>query len=178
MKLNVGKLFSIFLCAVVLFSCENKTQKKFTASELKENRENLIKAKKFLTNKEADEIDSYAAIKKWDMIKSGTGLRYMILKEGVGDSIRPGNSVKIKYKIFLMDGSICYDSDKDGPRIFKVEEDNIESGIHEGIQYLKINSKARMIIPSHLAHGMLGDYEKIPPLSPIVYELEVLDVKR
>ena len=50
---------------------------------------------------------------------------------------------------------------------------NIESGIHKGVQYLKRGDKALLLVPSHLAHGLLGDYKKIPPQMPIVYDIQI-----
>jgi len=38
-----------------------------------------------------------------------------------------------------------------------------------------VGDKAKLIIPSHLAFGLAGDMDQIPPLSPIVYDIEVLD---
>ena len=35
-----------------------------------------------------------------------------------------------------------------------------------------------MIIPSHLAHGLTGDMDKIPPLTPIVIDLYVIEILR
>jgi FKBP-type peptidyl-prolyl cis-trans isomerase len=54
-----------------------------------------------------------------------------------------------------------------------VGHDDIESGIHKGLQYLKRGDKAILLIPSPLAHGLLGDMKKIPPQMPIVYEVQL-----
>ena len=56
--------------------------------------------------------------------------------------------------------------------------DNVETGLHEGIKYMKVGEKAKMILPSHLAHGLIGDSKKIPPRSTIVYDIELLDLKK
>jgi FKBP-type peptidyl-prolyl cis-trans isomerase FkpA len=55
--------------------------------------------------------------------------------------------------------------------------DNVESGLHEGILYMNEGSKALLVIPSHLAHGLVGDMNKIPPKSTIVYDIELLELK-
>jgi FKBP-type peptidyl-prolyl cis-trans isomerase FkpA len=34
-----------------------------------------------------------------------------------------------------------------------------------------------MILPSHLAHGLLGDDNKIPPKASVIYELELLSLR-
>ena len=61
---------------------------------------------------------------------------------------------------------------------FIVEMDNIESGLHEAITYFKKGEKGFVVLPHYLAHGLIGNMDKIPPLSPVLYKLELLDVKK
>ena len=56
--------------------------------------------------------------------------------------------------------------------------DNIESGLHEAITYFKKGEKGFVVLPHYLAHGLIGNMDKIPPLSPVLYKLELLDVKK
>ncbi len=63
------------------------------------------------------------------------------------------------------------------PIDFLVEMDNVESGLHEAITYLKEGDKAFIILPYYLAHGLLGDNDKIPPLSPALYDIELIAVE-
>jgi FKBP-type peptidyl-prolyl cis-trans isomerase len=90
-----------------------------------------------------------------------------------GDSIRDGDIIKMNYTLSLLDGTVCYSSKTEGSKTFKVGEENLESGIHKGVQYLKRGDEALILIPSHLAHGLLGDLKKIPPQMPIVYDVEI-----
>jgi FKBP-type peptidyl-prolyl cis-trans isomerase FkpA len=53
--------------------------------------------------------------------------------------------------------------------------EEIESGIHKAVQFMKKGDKALILIPSHLAHGLLGDMNKIPPQTPIIYDIYILD---
>jgi FKBP-type peptidyl-prolyl cis-trans isomerase len=41
---------------------------------------------------------------------------------------------------------------------------------------MKEGERAVFILPSNLAHGLLGDFETIPPMSPIVVNLELIKV--
>jgi FKBP-type peptidyl-prolyl cis-trans isomerase len=77
----------------------------------------------------------------------------------------------------LLDGTLCYSSDSLGEKTFLVEQDNVESGLHEGIQKLREGDKALFILPSHIAHGLLGDDSKIPSHSSVIYEIELLSVR-
>jgi len=74
-----------------------------------------------------------------------------------------------------LDGTLCYKNDSKSIKKVKVDYDNIESGLHEGLKLMHAGEKAIFILPSHLAHGITGDNDKIPPKSPVYFEIEVVD---
>jgi len=39
---------------------------------------------------------------------------------------------------------------------------------------MRVGDKAKFIVPSHLGHGLSGDFEKIPPLTTLVIDLELV----
>lgn len=126
---------------------------------------------------EKDIIDSYVKQHQLQLQITGTGLRYGIIKANPkGKAIISTNVVKVNYKVSLLDGTVCYSSDKKGSKSFKVDFDNVEDGLHEGIKLMREGEKGIFILPSHLAHGLTGDNDMIPPKSPVLYEIEVLKV--
>jgi len=162
---------------VLLFSCGNggvKPKKEIDPTQFKEQ---LVTVNKYELEKETDEINQYIKRNGWDMKSTGTGLRYLQFKKGAGEKVNSGNVVKVNYKITLLDGTLCYSSDKAGAQEFKVEQDNVESGVHEAVLLMQVGEKAKFILPSHMAHGLRGDEDKIPPLSAIVVDLELLEIK-
>lgn len=172
-----GLLFLTVLLS--FFACKEKhhQQTKNINIESKEFQNKLIEANKMYVKRESDEIDQYIMHKGWSMITTGTGLRYMIIRKGDGTQAKPRQSAKVNYKISLLDGRVCYSSDSIGPKEFIVEGDNVESGLHEGIQYMHVGDKAVLILPSYLAHGLMGDENKIPAKASVIYELELLSLK-
>ncbi len=177
---SFGKPWRLGALAFILFftSCGEPKKKTMSEQEYEQRKEDLVKAQHELVEKESASIDAYALNKGWNMHMTGTGLRYQILRPGKGDSAKAGDMAKVNYKIFLMDGTMCYSSDSDGAKTFKVNEDYVESGLHEGIQLMNTGCKARFILPSYLAHGLMGDNDKIPPMSPVVYEVELLSITK
>jgi FKBP-type peptidyl-prolyl cis-trans isomerase len=109
------------------------------------------------------------------MQTSGSGLRYKISgEESDLERISPGDWVDVKYNVGLINGTPCYS----GIKQFKVDNDHVEKGIHEGVKLMKKGQKAIFILPSHLAHGLMGDGNKIPPKAILICELEVKSVKK
>lgn len=171
---------SFLLSVLIISACHDghKTSSKKTNIQSKEFQDKLIDANKMYVKRESDEIDQYVNHRNWKMITTGTGLRYMITKKGEGTMpARKEQIAKVYYKISLLDGTLCYSSEKDGPKEFVIGKDNIESGIHEGIQYLHEGDEAIFILPSHLAHGLTGDGNKIPAKASVIYEIKLISLK-
>ena len=144
-----------------------------------EIREPSIEKNRSVMKQESDDIDQYVKRNNWEneMKVTGTGLRYMIYHQGNGEQASNGRFATVKYKISLLDGRDCYSSDQDGPKEFLIGQDNVETGLHEGVAMMKVGDKAVFILPSHLAHGLMGDYKKIPPRSSVVYNIELVKLR-
>ena len=166
--------FIILSSFFLLLACTNSPEIKQLS--LKEVEEALLNANINALEKEAEQIDAYIKKKKLNTVKTGTGLRYYIYQQGEGVKAENGKRAIVHYKVTLLNGTECY-STKDGPEEFVIGKDNVETGLHEAINYLKEGDKAIVIIPSHLAHGLAGDLKKIPIRSTIVYDIELVAVK-
>jgi FKBP-type peptidyl-prolyl cis-trans isomerase FkpA len=134
----------------------------------------FIKANQQIVQKENDEMDYYAKSHQMNFIPTKSGVRFFVYEASAkGDSIKDGMEISMNFKVSLLDGTEVYSSKELGKKTFIVGQENIESGIHKGVQYLKRGDKALLMIPSHLAHGLLGDSKKIPPQMPIVYDVQI-----
>lgn len=164
------------MCFVFL-SCSEKKARQQEVIHKENYADPLIKLNKKLIEKESRDIDNWLKRHNIDASNTGTGLRFSILKKGNGNPAKIGQFATINYKLSLLDGTLCYDSKKSGPVTFLIGQDHVESGLHEGIQKMCVGDKYLFIMPPHLAHGLLGDDKKIPPLSCIVYEVDLLQLK-
>ena len=72
----------------------------------------------------------------------------------------------------------CYNSDKDGLKLIELGKAEVESGLEEGILLMKVGDKAKLVIPSHLAFGLLGDENKIPKRATLIYDVELVEIKQ
>jgi FKBP-type peptidyl-prolyl cis-trans isomerase len=166
-------LASIFLP----LACGSPEKKHPVIVDSKKLKENIVKVNQPAVVMEQDEINAWIRSHGYPMKSTGTGLRYYIFKENPkGKPIKLKSIVKIKYKVSLLDGTVCYTSDEKGLREFAVGADNVESGVHEMVQLMHGGEKSIFILPSHLAFGLKGDMRKIPPKTAVVYEIEIFDV--
>lgn len=174
MRIQLG---IILLFLISLTACNNNTyQATDNDTPELEAGSSLEKANRYLVRSEEEDIDDFLKRYKWEMTKTGTGLRYMIQTENSGPTIQYGQLVSLHYKIRFLNGNLVYSSDELGPKTFIAGRGGVETGLEEAIKLLKQGDKAKFILPSHLAFGLLGDGDKIPAKTPIIYEIDSIEI--
>jgi FKBP-type peptidyl-prolyl cis-trans isomerase FkpA len=175
------RFFLFLLISFSVCACHNDQQQDDdtmqAAPNTQEVNNELIPSQQKYIKQETDEINQYVKLHHYVMQTTGTGIHYMIYTHGKGDLAKIGNYVQIAYTISLLDGTLCYDSKKDGPREFCVGKDDVESGVHQAIQLMRLGDKGLFILPSYLAQGIAGDRDKIPPDAVVVYDITLLKVQ-
>ncbi len=136
--------------------------------------EALVESNIYLIDLEEEAIDDFLKRYDWNMNQSGSGLRYKIDQQGYGPKASYGNRAEINYSIYLITGDPVYSSEELGPKAFTVGRGGVESGIEEGILMMREGDKATFVLPSHLAHGVPGDGNKIPRRASLVYKVELI----
>ncbi len=171
------KYLSLIVIGLLLFACNGGEQNSNIELNQNQVKEVLINANKAAAEEESLQIDGYVKRRKLDVITTGTGLRYQIYKKGDGEKAAIGKRAVVAYEVSLIDGRVCYSTKETGPEEFKIGSDRVESGLVEAVCYMSVGDKAKVIIPSHLAHGLVGDFEKIPVRSTIIYDIELIKLK-
>ncbi len=131
----------------------------------------MIEENRTAVKLEDRDINLYVQRYGLEMTPTGRGVRYQLLRDVEGVNVRPGQWAFIHYRVELLNGDTAYASEPGSPEAFLVEMDDVESGLHEGIQMLSPGDSAIVIIPSYRAHGLIGDQDRIPPRSSVVYHL-------
>lgn len=175
------KLFIFFIGLLILsdifVSCNNETEAPKKELRRKDIEEPLLNANKQATRIEDEQIENYINRHKWNMTKTGSGLRYAVYRKGNGPKAEVGKIAIIKYSVELISGEEIYSSEKEGAKEFLIGKGGVESGIEEGILLLHVGDHAKFVIPSHLGFGLIGDQNKVPPKSTLIYDIELLDLK-
>lgn len=171
-----GIIFVVLVVAVSVISCKNKNteQQQENPSNPKET---LLKINQTLIKTEDQQIEDFIGRRNWKMEKTGSGLRYNIYKEGEGEKAELNKTARINYTVSLLSGDTCYSSNESGPKEFIIGKGGVESGLEEGILLLKVGDRAKFILPSRLAFGLLGDSNKIPAKATLIYDVNLLELK-
>lgn len=164
----------ILLWISTFVSChsESKELQKPTIDNLDEK---ILNANKLIVKDEAKDIELLLKRYGWEMQSSGSGLYYEITDKKEGNKLlQKGDKVEINYSISLINGKEVYNSKKDGIKTIVIEQSDEPAGLHELLKLMRIGEKAKAIMPSHLAYGILGDNDKIPPYATLIYRIEII----
>jgi len=110
-----------------------------------------------------------------DAITTDSGLKYVVVAEGEGDTPASGASVKVHYTGKLLDGT-KFDSsyDRNSPIDFPVGQGRVIKGWDEAILTMKKGEKRVLIIPPSLGYGEQGAGGVIPPNATLVFDVELI----
>ncbi|MEZ5385069.1 MAG: FKBP-type peptidyl-prolyl cis-trans isomerase [Prosthecobacter sp.] len=110
------------------------------------------------------------------MQTTASGLQFEVLQRGSGTvSPTAKDTVNVHYHGTLLDGSV-FDSSVERGAPISFPLNGVIRGWTEGVQLMKVGDKFRFVIPPHLAYGMNSPSPKIPPLSTLVFEIQLLGI--
>lgn len=118
---------------------------------------------------------------KMDLTNAKTtpsGLQYIDIVEGEGDTPKKGQNVTVHYTGTLESGK-KFDSsvDRGTPFNFKIGVGQVIKGWDEGVGTMKVGGRRTLIIPAELGYGARGAGGVIPPNATLIFDVELLDVK-
>ena len=112
-----------------------------------------------------------------DAISTPSGLKYVVLEEGSGETPQEGAKVTVHYTGKLLNGK-KFDSsyDRKKPIDFPVGKGQVIKGWEEALLGMKKGEKRVLIIPPHLGYGPSGR-GPIPPNATMVFDVELVNFK-
>jgi FKBP-type peptidyl-prolyl cis-trans isomerase FkpA len=165
-----------------------------TVDELLDEEDKVEKEKKAAIEKrkgnEAGNIKQYLKLNQIENKPFDSGAILVSTKRGKGKVAAKGQKVSFWYTARTLEGTL-YDTNieaealKAGANFSDRSFEPLEivmgarqvfPGLEEGLSHILPGGKARLIIPSALAYGSM-QVGNLPPYSPLVYEIEVLEIK-
>lgn len=115
------------------------------------------------------------AAKEPGAVKTDSGLLYRVLKEGNGKQPQATDRVRVHYRGTFSDGREFDSSYKRGePTEFPLN--GVIKCWTEGVQRMKVGTKARLTCPPAIAYGERGAGGVIPPNAVLQFEVELLGI--
>ena len=161
MKKNVVQTISlsfIVVLAFLVFSCNPSKQ---------------------YEDREKSQIQDYlSSNSSLNFVLEHSGLYYLEVQAGTGRAPVTHDTVSVKYTLKLLDGTIVYTNvGISDILIFPFGENYMLPGFEEGIGYMKQGGKSLLLLPSNLAYGTTGNNYTIPGYTPLLFDIELVNVK-
>lgn len=135
-----------------------------------EKRHNLVA----LQNKEKSEAFLAANAKKEGVQMTPSGLQYKIITAGNDVHPSPADTVWVKYKGTLIDGTVFDETPADAEPI-NFTLNRVIPGWSEGMQLVGEGGKIQLFVPSDLGYGDRGA-QTIEPNSALIFDVELIKV--
>lgn len=108
---------------------------------------------------------------------TASGLQYEVIKEGSGDRPTANDEVVCHYKGTLIDGT-QFDNSYERGAPLTIGVSNVIKGWTEGLQLMTPGSKYKFYIPYELGYGLKGAGGEIPGGAALIFEVELLEIKK
>lgn len=95
------------------------------------------------------------------------------------DTLTPkkGDVAFFNYELKDLNGTIIYSEVELRPQVYRIDKQEIMTGIRDGIKLMRKNEKVNFLFPSHIAYGYHGDNKKIGPNQPLICTITLNDFK-
>ncbi len=171
--ISFGIIAAFSLLLVLSFIFDNSDQQTAIASE---NTPNLTQETLMALNINDREITQ-------EQIDNATttesGLKYIDIKEGDGESPEKGQTVIVHYTGVLQSNGKKFDSsrDRNDPFSFPIGVGRVIKGWDEGVGSMKVGGQRILIIPPELGYGSRGAGRVIPGNATLIFDVELLEIK-
>mgnify|MGYP001039458947 CR=1 FL=1 len=168
--MGLKRVFASMLVALLVGSCAERAEPTQEVIEI-----DMVERQKMYLAQERQLIERYIESHQLDGIeRNGFGMYELQMSEGEGRKAEMEDRVIYSATVYLMDDSGV------GQYVDTIAlgRSQIELGLHTAIEGMKEGEKKLVLIPSFLAKGLAGDLDKVPPQSPLRYDIRLIQVDR
>ncbi len=111
-------------------------------------------------------------------VETAFALRYVDMVTGTGAPAMPGQQLTVQYTGWLASDGTKFDSslDRNEPFTFPQGAHRVIPGWDQGFGGMRVGGKRRLFIPYQLAYGADGRPPMIPPMSDLIFDIELVSV--
>ena len=166
---NFHIIASVAIAVMLCTACNNVPviENDVPAGDLTEN---LINANRYIAQSEEAQIEAYAQRRGWQMATLPCGARVMITDDGNGKAVEPDETVIIDYSVGAINGQTIYSHVTDTVVAGRLQPTR---GLDAALLTMQHGGRARVILPSEQAYGVVGDGDRIGTRTVLVYDVRI-----
>jgi len=128
---------------------------------------------------EAEPAAAEAPVKEGVDLAGGVKeLKIEDIRKGTGAAAQNGNTLTMNYKGQLLNGKVFDQSYGKQPFTFTIGTGQVIKGWDQGILGMKVGGKRKLTIPADKGYGDRGAGQDIPGGATLVFEVELIEVKK
>jgi len=115
-----------------------------------------------------------------EYVASQNGFWYSYDLKIEGDSLRPqfGDIVNFNYNIKDLNGNTIYTEDEIQTQNYAVDQQELFTGLREGLKLMKAGETVTFLFPSQTAYGYYGDENRIGTNIPLMCKVKVNSINQ
>ena len=144
-----------------------------TPTAKEELQEKMIGANRLISKSEAQQIDAYLERRGWDKARIANGVwvaEYTNSEVPLGAAIDYEDTVALRYRVETLGGEEIYAWSEDTVVCGRMKPTR---GLDAALRTLHAGATARVIVPSEMAYGVVGDGDRIGSRTVLVYEVVI-----
>jgi FKBP-type peptidyl-prolyl cis-trans isomerase FkpA len=128
--------------------------------------------------KEVIDMENWLGAKGLKATTLQSGVKVVITKKTNGQQVKAGDEVEVFYTGRFLDGTEFDGNVGKTPMTAKLEEGSIIPGWIDGLSQMKEGEKATILIPFDRGYGAQGSRNVIPPYATLVFDVEIVKIKK
>ncbi len=178
--MNRSTLYLIFLI-IGLAGCKTpEARRPVTQNSGSFINESIMRNRDLIAQEEAEILKLIEKDPTTDYIASNNGFWYYYNKKST-DSTKTESPifkdiVKFDYTIKSLYGEVIYDQSELPTKTYAIDQEELFSGLREGLKLMKEGEVVSFIFPSYKAYGYYGDKNKIGANVPIITTVSLYSI--
>lgn len=173
------KSFSLIFLVLIIIACKSpearRPEMRKTGSFIKAS----VERNKKLIESQQNQIKNIVKNNpENNYIASQNGFWYYYQSKIEGDSITPkfGDIVNFNYDVKDLNGNVIYTSEELKTQNYAMDQQELFSGLREGLKLMKAGETITFLFPSQKAYGYYGDENKIGTNIPLICKVIVNNI--
>lgn len=175
MKMKLLMLLSVLL----FFSCKSpEARRPVTQKSGSYINESIERNRKIVAREEAQIMKIMEVDSTREYISSPNGFWYYYNKKDTTTTKTPefGDVVEFDYSLQTLEGENIYTDEEIAPRTYTMDQEQLFSGLREGLKLMKEGETVTFLFPSHKAFGYYGDKGRIGSDVPVISKVTLMKI--